>query len=272
MNPLLRAQEEFLACVLDETAPLPTGWDAVREEGMAVYRNAYRARLVDVLRDTFERTARLVGDDAFRQAAAHHLITHPPAGWTIDLAGEGFPQTCGELFANDPDVPDVAWLEWAMHCAYTAADCEPLTVAGFADATADFEPEHWNALCLDLVPGTAMRPVTYDLVKLWETLADQSIEPQVDQLPNRGWVLLWREGERPVFVLIAEQEGAALAALQRGSTYGSVCADLAAEIGPNDAATAAGTMLRKWLELGVVKAVRTSNVMRGPGAVRPLGR
>ncbi len=73
MTPLLHAQDEFFACLLDDGAPLPPGWDARSAAGMAVYRNAYRTRLIDVLRNTFERTARLVGDDAFSQAAAHHL-------------------------------------------------------------------------------------------------------------------------------------------------------------------------------------------------------
>ncbi len=255
MSQLLRAQDAFLACVLDDAAPLPAGWDARQAAGMAVYRNAYRARLVDVLRDTFERTARLVGDDAFRQAAAHHLITRPPAAWTIDLAGEGFVETCALLFANDPDVAEVAWLEWAMHGAFTAADGEPLTVAGFAAATAGFGAEQWDALSLQLMPGTALRPVTHDLIKLWATLADPPQPAQVEKLHEPRWVLLWREDERPVFVLVPAADGLALAELQRGGTFGEVCATLSATIDPEAAAAAAGAMLLNWLELGVVRSV-----------------
>ncbi len=259
MNRLARAQEDFLACVLDDAAPLPAGWDAQRAAGMTVYRNAYRARLIDVLGETFERTARLVGEDAFHRAAAHHLITHPPAGWTIDLAGEGFAETCAELFVNDPDVAEVAWLEWAMHRTFTAADGEPLTVAGFAAATAGFGAEQWNALRLDLLPGTALRPVTHDLVRLWETLAEPSQEPKVETLCPPQWALLWREVERPVFVIVPGADGRALAELQRGGAFGGVCAALSDNVDTADAATAAGAMLLNWLELGVVRSVRTVN-------------
>jgi hypothetical protein len=257
MNRLALRQEEFLACLLDDAAPPPPGWNARRAAGMAVYRNAYRAQLVDVLRETFERTSRLVGEDAFQRAAAHHLITHPPSGWTIDLAGQGFAETCEELFAHDPDVGEVAWLEWAMHRAFTAADAEPLTALRFAAATAEFSAEQWNALRLRFMPGTSLRAVTHDLVKLWETLAESAPGPQVERLNQHEYALVWRDGERPVFVLVPEQDGRALAALQGGATFGEMCASLAQTADPSEAAESAGAMLLSWLELGLLHAVDT---------------
>jgi len=253
MTELLRAQTAFLGCILDESAPLPDGWDAQRAAGMAVYRNAYRTRLIDVLRDTFERTARLVGDDAFNQAAAHHLITHAPKSWTIDLAGEGFPETCAELFANDADVGEMAWLEWAMHRAFTAADGAPIKAAEFAAATADFQADDWDALCLELVPGTALRPVTHDLARLWATLADPLMAPVLESLSELKWVQVWREGEKPVFGLVSEAEGLALAKVQCGATFGEVCVVLQSGAELDDVAGMAGAMLRNWLELGIIQ-------------------
>ena len=253
MTHLLRTQDEFFACLLDDRAPLPTGWDARRKAGMAVYRKAYRTRLIIVLQDTFERTARLVGDEAFNQAAAHHLITHPPRSWTIDLAGEGFAETCAELFANDPDVGELAWLEWAMHRAFTAVDGAPITAAEFAATTADFNAGQWEHLRLELMPGTAMRPITHDLVRLWETLADPLIVPSLVKLSEPKWVLLWREGEQPVFRLVSQAEGQALAELQNGGTFGGVCAALLRRDKTSDAASAAGAMLLNWLELGLLR-------------------
>lgn len=258
MTELLRAQNAFLTCLLDDDSPAPTGWTAKHAAGMAVYRNAYRTRLMDVLRATFERTARLVGDDAFNQAAVHHLITHPPKSWTIDLSGEGFAETCAQLFANDPDVGEVAWLEWAMHRAFTATDASPMTLADFATATADFDAGQWDDLRLTLTPGTALRPVTFDVVRLWEALAESGQAIEVARLPEPKWVLLWREGEQPVFGLISEAEAMALANLLQGGTFGSVCAGLSARVGEHGAADAAGAMLRGWLNRGILQGVLSS--------------
>lgn len=55
---------------------------------MDIYRNNYRSAPIDALENTYERTARLAGRDAFRQAAILHVIEHPPTSWTLDLLGE----------------------------------------------------------------------------------------------------------------------------------------------------------------------------------------
>lgn len=258
MNRLAQLQRTFLASMLDEVAPTPGEWDARREAGLAVYRNAYRARLVDTLRETFQRTERLEGEDAFRRAAAHHLISHPPASWTIDMAGARFAETCSELFAADPDVGEIAWLEWSMHQAFTAADCEPLTVAQFSAATECFGELEWESLTLELLPGTTMRRVTHDLRTLWNTLDGSSPEPVVTRLAEPAYALVWREGERPVFILVPEQEGRALSAIQRGETFGQMCTLLADDIDAADAAAIAGSMLLNWLKIGAVCSVRTA--------------
>ena len=252
MTGLLHTQQAFLACVLDDTAPAPAGWTTRQMAGLTVYRNAYRARLLDTLRDMFERTARLAGDDAFQQAAAHHLILHPPAHWTIDLAGEGFAETCAALFAGDPDVGELAWLEWAMHRAFAAPDAAPLTLNELAQATAQFAPDQWETLRLSLLPGTSMRAITHDLVKLWSSLGAEERSPHVQALPSPLTVVVWREGERPVFVLVSEEEGRALAVLQQSGTFAEACAALSGSAADEAAADCVGETLRRWLELGLI--------------------
>lgn len=252
MTGLMHAQQAFLGCVLDDTAPSPAGWSARQMAGLAVYRNAYRARLLDTLRDTFERTARLAGDDAFQQAAAHHLILHPPAHWTIDLAGEGFAETCAALFAGDPDVGELAWLEWAMHRAFTAPDAAPLTLSALARDTAQFTPDQWDTLRLTLLPGTSMRVVTHDLITLWSSLGGSEDPPQVQALPAPLTVIAWRESERPVFVLVSDAEGRALAVLQRGGTFAEACVALTVNTADDAAADCVGETLRRWLDLGLI--------------------
>lgn len=255
MNRLAQLQRTFLASMLDEAAPMPDEWDARREAGLTVYRNAYRARLVDVLRATFERTERLVGEDAFRQAAVHHLISHQPTSWTIDMTGAGFADTCSELFAADPDVGEIAWLEWSMQQAFTAADCEPLTITKFADATAHFTEQEWEALRLEFLPGIALRKVTHELSVLWNTLDGSSPVTAVRRLIAPAYALVWREAERPVFNVICEQEGRALSVLVNGGTFGEMCAKLADGVATSETALVVGTMLRSWLDIGAVCSI-----------------
>ncbi|WP_086741110.1 DNA-binding domain-containing protein [Erythrobacter colymbi] len=257
MTQLLRTQAAFLACLLDDEAPLPSGWDERRAAGIDVYRNAYRSRLIDVMRSIFERTSRLVGDDAFIQAAAHHLITNPPTRWTIDLVGKGFSEVCAELFTNDPDVEEVAWLEWAMHEIFTAADDAPLTLADFASATTNFDDAQWENLRFEFISGMTLRPVEFDLRKLWETLAESTSSAEIVQLTEPKWLIAWREKEQPVFALFHEREGLSVDKMRRGATFGDVCNDLSVDAGAQLAAATVGGMLRNWLDIGLVKGLHS---------------
>ena len=211
-----------------------------------------------MLADSYARTARLVGAEAFHQAAAHHLIAHPPSAWTIDRAGEGFAETCAELFANDPDVAELASLEWAMQCAFTAADEVPLTHAGFAAATAAFDAADWEHFVPVPIAGTTLRPVTHDLPRLWRSLSEEADQPIVERLESRHWLLVRREGEEAVFALLHDHEGEALKAALHGATFGDICTRLAERFAPEEATAAAGAILNHWLGLGLIGSIRTS--------------
>jgi hypothetical protein len=255
MTGLAQRQAAFLGAILDEEAPLPTGWGEERAPGLAIYRNNYRSSLVEALRSTFERTERLVGEDAFRRAAAHHCIMHPPVGWTLDLAGAGFAETCAELFARDPDVAELAALEWAMHEAFTARNTQPLTTAEFGAACAGFTERQWEGLKLKLVPDLRHLPATYDLVRLWTSLSTSNTETEPDLTPLEGarCALVWREDERPVFVIRPAWEGTALASFRKGSSFGEVCAALIGTLGEEAAIAEAGAMLARWVGEGLVE-------------------
>lgn len=253
MTGLGQRQEAFLGTLLDEDAPLPAGLDERHARGLAIYRNNYRSALVEALRSTFERTERLVGEEAFRRAAAHHCILHPPTSWTLDLAGAGFPETCTELFAHDPDVAELAALEWAMHEVFTARDTTPLTTAAFAGTCAGYAEADWTALRLAFVPALRITPAAFDLVRLWSSLASDDGEPELVRLESPHCALVWREGERPAFVLRPAWEGEALALFRSGATFGEVCSMLVDQLGEDAAIAEAGAMLARWVGEGLVE-------------------
>ncbi|UYH54851.1 DNA-binding domain-containing protein [Qipengyuania sp. SS22] len=253
MTGLAQRQEAFLGAILDDTAPLPPGWDAERAPGLAIYRNNYRSALIEALRTTFERTERLVGEAAFHRAAAHHCIAHPPSSWTLDRAGAGFPETCAQLFARDPDVAELAALEWAMHEAFTIRDAVPLTLAEFADACADFAEDVWDSLQLVLMPDIRCIPASHDLVRLWSSLEADNTEADLAALDSPHCAVVWRAGERPVFVIRPAWEGEALVRFRTGASFGAVCGAMIDALGEEAAITEAGAMLARWVGEGWIE-------------------
>lgn len=254
---LASLQQRFLAQVVEDedgNAMFP-GWDERFARGLDIYRNAYRTRLVTAIEETFPRTLRWVGEEAFGAAAAHHLISYPPRGWTLDQAGAGFPATLAELFAGDPEVGELAWLELAMHEAFVAADAVPLDPAGFARSTAGFGDEDWEAMRIALVPSFRLSSVGHDCVSLWRQLGEDTPLPSLERLESQGWCGVWREGLRPLCRMMPRLEGQALMMLVEGAGYGELCAVLVDALGEQAATLEAGALLARWLALGIVGAV-----------------
>lgn len=255
MSGLARRQQEFLSALLDEQAPLPAGWQVRHARGLAIYRNNYRGGLIDTLRDTYPRTEVLAGEAAFARAAAHHCITHPPSSWTLDQVGAGFSATCAELFRDDPDVAELAALEWAMQEAFVARDAVPLDASAFAAATAHWDEDGWDGLKLVFVASMHLLRTSRDLPRMWHKLGNGESDCEADCLTEPHSVIVWRESERPVFVLRPPWEGEALAAFREGAGFGRVCGALAAKFGEERAVTEAGAMLARWIGDGLVERV-----------------
>ncbi len=252
MSTLAVRQADFMAQVLDDERPLPAGWTPRHAAGLAIYRNAFRVRLVDALRETYERTARWVGEDAFRAAAAHHVIQTPPNSWTLDHVTEGFVEVLEQLFAGDPEVAELAWLEWAIHRAFVAADIAPLDAAGFAAASSGFGEEDWAGLRVEFLPSLYLRVLGHDVGALWNALASDDFAVPNYALPVPVPMLVWREDLRPTFMSFDNAEGQALRQMLDGENYGEMVQRLAGQIGEEEAVMQSGAMLGGWLGNGLI--------------------
>jgi Putative DNA-binding domain len=262
MTALAAAQTAFLARIQDDSLPLPADWGERAAAGLEIYRNNYRTALVEALRETYARTARWVGAEAFGQAASHHLILHPPSSWTLDNVGLGFDETLAELFAQDPEVAELAWAEWAMLQAFGARDAAPLSAAGFAAQTVGFAEAAWEELRLAFMPGLTTRLITQNLGSIWQQLEAASevaeFTPVNAPLAAPLACHVYREDEQPVFITAAAHEHFALTAMLAGANFGAVCELFAEQLGPDLAAPGAGAMLGRWLHQSLIEGIASA--------------
>lgn len=252
---LLDRQRAFLEALADPDDALPPDLPDRLRDRFGIYRNAYRTVLTDALAETFPRTAALVGEDAFRAAAAHHVITRPPSSWTLDRAGNEFPVTLDELFAEDPDVAAVAALEWAMHIVFVAEDSVPLGPADFARETSAFDELAWSEMRLQLAPALQSFATRFDLTAFWTGASEA---PR--QLADDQRCVVWRDNEQPVFIQLKSLEGGALDEIADGMTFGELCNDIAATGAGEAAVEICGTWLGLWIARGWVTGISTDPI------------
>lgn len=245
---LAALQTRFLADLISEEEP--ENKPGAANEGFGIYRNAYRSTLVEVLRDTFARTLEYAGTDGFDRAAAHYLISYPPASWSLDHVGKGFAETLAELFTHDPEVAELAALEWAMHTVFVGADEAIETLESFSSKTQHFEENDWVNLRLEFVSAMTAVPCEFDLIALWK-----HPDAPPARLDQSSYALVWREDERPVFILVEPLEKHALDMMKAGATFGAIC-EHAMEFGEkNSVAEVAGGWLQGWLSRGLIAGI-----------------
>jgi hypothetical protein len=249
---LARTQQSFMAQILDESLPLSPGWGARAAAGIAIYRNAYRSRMVEALAATYPLTSRWVGEDPFKRAAAHFVIKHPSHHWSLDDVGAGFPATLADVFANDPEVAELAKLEWLMHRLFVANDAVPLDQPGFAAASTGFEEKDWAGMKLSLVPGIAVMRVKTCCAAIWRALHEDSDPPATIMLPEDGAIIVWREGFQTVFRTVTLVEEKALRMASEGCCFADICEMMAEALGENTGPNEAGHLLGKWIGDGLV--------------------
>ncbi|MEO5578086.1 MAG: DNA-binding domain-containing protein [Sphingomicrobium sp.] len=256
---LAAIQDRFLATVTEVEGTNIVDWPADMRDGLEVYRSAYRARLLGCLRGAFDKSRKWIGDESFDAAAAHHLILHPPASWTLDDLGLGFSDTLAALFPDDPEVEELAWLEWEMQRLFTGPDVAVLAAADFARRATSFTEVDWLNLRLGFVPNFIIRAVKTDCTALWNAIDNESDMPPLDLPGAAATLLVWRQDLRSQFRLIDDDEAAGLTLMRGGGTFENLCDALVQSRGDDGGVAAAGTMLGRWMTDGLVMDIATAS-------------
>jgi hypothetical protein len=216
--------------------------------GLAVYLNNYRAQLMACLTESYGGVRAWLGDAAFDAAAATHIDRVPPSSWTLDDYMLDFPDTLADLYPHDPEVSELARLELALASLFTVPDHRPVDPAGLAAID-------WDRATLRFVPGLQLRPVATNAGAIWSAIMRGETPPPAQRLAAGAAILVWREGFTPTFRTVVPAEAKALDLLQRGGSFGTLCAWLVAEHGEAEGPGLAGSYLAQWLNDEIISAV-----------------
>ena len=216
---------------------------------LAVYHHAYRAQLMDCLRDTFERVWTWLGDDGFETAGQRHIELHPPHGWTLADYGNGFDRTLRDLHPGDPELPELAWLDWSLRRAFDGPDAN--SVEGV-----DLSRVNWNTAILCLVPTIRIASISTNCAAIWTALSEGKSPPGVQRLAAPMALRVWRLGLTPRFRSIDALEQQALQLVMDGTTFGGLC-DIIESVAHSKAAEVAGRFLASWLQDGLIASVES---------------
>jgi hypothetical protein len=205
--------------------------------GLAVHAHAARAMLVDALADNHPKTLHWLGGESFTALALDYVALTPSSSWTLADYGADFAEYLARTCAGDPEVAELAALDWALRCAFAAADPPP---GDWARAPG----LNWDGLRLALAPGAALCRLTTNADEIWAAIPDHPVAPRL--LAGTVTVLVWRDALEPVFRRLADSEAGLLRRLSTGAAFGAACDACGAD------ADRIGQWLAAWLRAGLV--------------------
>lgn len=211
---------------------------------LAIYHNAYRVRLIDVLLDTFEHTAIYLGNEWFHQLASDYVQSHHSTHNNIGLYGREFPQFLAEQLVGDEEVSELALMDWKLRRAFDGADSTAMT----HDDLQQLATGKSGPTCLQPVPTLSISTQHFNTLDIWHAINQDERPPVVERLYQPVDVLIWRKGHSPHFRSLSKIESLAISCVCSGSTLDAIGAALEEEFPDADVATEFGVILHRWLD------------------------
>ena len=219
------------------------------EDRVDIYANMYFYRLLEVLKEDFPATLRVLGDDNFHNLATGYLLEYPPTEPSVHSCGRHLAEFLhNHPLRNDaPYVADLAALERAVVEVFHGPDA----VALEAEQLRAIAPEKWPALVMRTHPAVQILKLEYRVAELaraveeereWKPAAASAVE-----------AIVWRRNAQVFYRDLEKVEQRALAAARGGVKFEKIC-ELVAEDrdAAKDPVEEVNRLLARWLADGIL--------------------
>lgn len=221
--------------------------------GLAIYRNAYSARLREVLRADFPALRNWLGDDEFDALLDAYIQHYPSAHFSLRWLGTNVETFIRQhlVAAQSAPLAELARLEWAFTLAFDAADGDLLNLQRMAALS----PEQWPLLRVALAPSVQWLSCHFNSLALWRAAKGELAFPASHRLEQPEVCLVWRRELLCHYRSLSAQEAWALAGMALENwTFAALCAQLADELAEG-APLQAVTWLKGWIEEGLLQLI-----------------
>ena len=262
MLSLAATQSEIMAAVCDVRLPVPDCVEAGRDEAHRVerfniYRNNFYVAVINVLKDRFPVTERLVGEDFFRTTARAFVEQSPPRG-QINLHYGGTFSDYLETFEPVSDIaylPDVARLEWARFECAIAPDALVVT----SDDFGRIDPELASLTRLRLHPSHRLVSSKFPIYDIWKTNHEDDEVRSLRHCRDGQSVLIARSSMGVETHQLPDGGVTAISALANGATLSDAFEAAGQSLSEPLSKRDFSTTLAALLSSGAVSAVQVPN-------------
>lgn len=263
-QPTLADTQRRLQALLLEPEPSEAGdlLDAASARGLAVYRHAYRARLVAALRDNYAVLVQVMGDEDFDALAADYVEAYGSAHASIRWYGDALADFLArhEALAH-PAFVDVARMDWTLRAVFDAADEPTLTF----ESLQRLAPQDWAELRLRPRASSRLLPLDWAVEPAWAALARQAERRAAGEETDEAYalpapeplahaLLAWRPALETRWRSLPSGEGALVAAVFAGVAWPGLGEIAVMHWGEAEAPARLVACLQQWVAEGWLRA------------------
>jgi Putative DNA-binding domain len=259
MKSLKELQESFQQGILaGDDAILAEVNDSAKEQRkvlFGVYRNAYVARLAEILADDYEQVHAYLGGQGFARLVKAYIAANPSDQRNARWFGRHLPAFVkkSENFAKHPEVAELSALEKALADAFDGPDAEPLSI----EQLAAIEPEAWPRLVFRPNPTAIRLTFATNATDIWSALKNETAPPKPKALPEPQAFVVWRQDFMARFRPLSTEEAMMWNEAAKGVRFGVLCEMVATFAGEDGAEVRAATYLKDWVDTGMLAGCQT---------------
>ncbi len=255
-------QQSFIQLLIGEPSRLE---ESVNEQApltikqrLSIYQTAYRARLIDTIRNAHAVLADYLGDALFELMALGYIQSHPSRYRSLRHFCNALPDYLRKTgpFSDKPIFAELAEFERTLLDAFDAADVSRMG----AGALAEMDPSAWPDVVIHLHPSVHRFSCDYPCVPLWQAIKRSAPAPEACRQPS-DWII-WRNRDQ---LTEFKSLGADALTLFEGSLEGlnlaNLCEQLALRMPADNVSQVLVSVLQTWLTDGLITELSR------PGAV-----
>ncbi len=223
-------------------------------ERLETYRSAYRIRLVSILREEFDALHAFLGDEEFDALALAYVAACPSSTPDARWYGKRFAgfALSTQPWGKHPVIGELAALQWALSGAFDAADAPVMQMDDLAAIPADAVA----GLRLTFHPSAGLLERKTNACEILTALRSAAEPVAPSTIDDGSAVMVWRGDNRARYRII-EAEEAMLAREAMGGQDFSLLCEMAATMADLDtAAMRVASVLRGWIDSGVLTGVQ----------------
>ncbi len=245
-NYLSDAEADFTAAVVGDQR-------ASAEQRLRVYFDAYRLRLLGVLRNDFSGLAAMLNEAEWQEMGLAYLAQHPSGNPSVRWFGHqlaGF-LSVAEPWCQRPALAEMARFEWAWGRSFDAADAGQLALEELQRLAAD----DWPGLVFGLHPSLQRLELRSNVPAIFQAVSEQQTAPELVVAAGPVHWMLWRHELKVLWRSLAEDEASALSVAQAQGNFAAICAALNDYLPADEVPLRAVGLIQQWLVDGLLVGI-----------------